>query len=851
MKHKTPFAAPRFYLKNQRCIIRRPRCSQVWVTMFALTILVFAETGVQAGVKTETFDNAATAAANGWVELGSRENGQDFGFSDTTFVGGPAGEAGGVVKRDAIRAAYVDVFGGTRLTLDDHISASGKIIVPGPYGGNLGHLVGHSDSKRAGQSLVQANQMGLLVATSGTRFNVHLSLANDIRRESVIVLPTLTPTTVYDWEYAYDPDGGTTGNGALTVTVVGDGVTNTGVYELTVEDRAAGAEYDCFGLTSRALPSSAATGTAYMDDVSYTVPDDYLYKGEPMIKVQPQSITVAAGQDVEFAVLAIGGGLSYRWRANGVNLTDATNSTLLLPQVPPGPPIAYSVVVSNSFGSTTSTDAILTVMSAPVITAQPQNVTLLSGGTATFSVAALGGDLSYQWRVNGVPINGATDSTFAVSNVVPDLPAAYSVTITNLHGATNSANAILTVNATNMFDTAVMTNIWDVLPGDRFYLTASGNTARGLAYHALSASVIVASRAGGNVVVSLDADTGAEQHFMDTTLVSGGTLAMNLLGVAEDGAIYLANLTANAATTPYTIYRWATNDPWLPPTIAFSGDPGGMTFPGLRWGDSLTVRGGGTDTQILISPGSVGGDSTNAVAILRTADGLDFQNAIPPTMIQITNAQTGFASLGLAFGPGANTFFAKTLNAPLTLVEFDLGSQIGYIKQSYSFGAVPRSVTAIAAETSRSLLAALAVETPDNARLYDIADSNRDPGLLDQEAFQVDNANTTAGGPGALAFGPNQLFILNNNNGLKAFVLNSGYLAPSPFSLGAELTTGPALVLSWPTESGRLYQAWARNSVNDPGWGLIGLPVPGTGGLVSVTNQAPGVPARFYRVQGQ
>jgi hypothetical protein len=819
--------------------------------MLALTILVLAGPVVRAGVKSETFDSAASAAANGWVELGSRENGQDFGFTDTSFAGGPAGEAGGVVKRDPLRAEYVDVFGGTTLTLDDHISASGKIIVPGPYDGNLGHLVGHSDSKRAGQSLVQANQMGLLVATSGTRFNVHLSLANDVRRESVIVLPTLTSTTVYDWEYAYDPNGGTTGNGALTVTVVGDGVTNTGVYELTADDRAAGAAFDCFGLTSRALPSSAATGTAYVDDVSYTVPDDYLYVGVPLIRTQPQSLTVAAGLDVEFSVLAIGGGLSYQWRANGVNLNDATNATLFLAEVPAGPPIAYSVLVSNSFGSTNSAEAILNVTSAPVITAQPQSVTVLTGGTATFSVTALGGDLSYQWRVNGVSLPGATDSTLAVSNVVPDLPIAYSVTITNLHGATDSADALLTVNATNMFDTTVMTNIWDLLPGDRFYLTASGNTARGLAYHPLSASVMVASRSGGNAVVSLEAATGVEQHFLDTTLVSGGTLAMNLVGVADDGAIYLANLTANAATTPYTIYRWATNDPWLPPTIAFSGDPGGTTFPGLRWGDSLTVRGAGTDTQILISPGSVGGASTNAVAILRTADGSDFQNAFPPTVIQITNATTGFANLGLAFGPGTNTFFAKTLNVPLTLVEFDLGSQVGYIKQSYSFGAVPRPVTVIAAGMNRKLLAALAIETPDNVRLYGIADLTREPELLDQEAFKVDNANTTAGGPGGVAFGPNQVFVLNNNNGIQAFALNSSYLPPPSFSLSAQLESGPAMVLSWPTEAGRTYQVWAKNSLSDSAWGKIGLPVSGTGDSVSVTNLVPGVAARIYRVQGQ
>jgi hypothetical protein len=224
---------------------------------------------------------------------------------------------------------------------------------------------------------------------------------------------------------------------------------------------------------------------------------------------------------------------------------------------------------------------------------------------------------------------------------------------------------------------------------------------------------------------------GEEQFFLDTAIVSGGTLPINLIGVADDGAVYAANLTANATNPPYVIYRWATNDPGIAPTVAFSGDPGGARLPGLRWGDDLTVRGAGTNTQILIAPGSVGGAATNIVAVLRTADGLDFQNSRPPAIIQINNAQTGFANLGLAFGPGTNTFFAKNLNFPLVLVEFDLASEVGFIRESYSLSAVPNSVTAIAANPSRSLLAALAVETPDNVRLYSSMDLTRDPELVD------------------------------------------------------------------------------------------------------------------------
>lgn len=231
-------------------------------------------------LKTESFETAAAAATNGWVELGSRSNGQDFGFSATTFAGGPAGEAGGVFKRDSIRSCYVDVYGG-KLTLNDHFSASGRIIIPDVHSGNLGPNIGHTDSTRSGMNSAslpagppypaEANNIALNIV-SGTTFVPELILADGSRRGETAFLTGLSTSTVYDWYYVYDPTGGPSGNGSLTCAVISEGVTNVGVYLLTAEDRAIGAEFDSFGLTSRALSSSSATGPLYMDDVTYSVP---------------------------------------------------------------------------------------------------------------------------------------------------------------------------------------------------------------------------------------------------------------------------------------------------------------------------------------------------------------------------------------------------------------------------------------------------------------------------------------------------------------------------------------------------------------------------------------------------
>ena len=85
----------------------------------------------------------------------------------------------------------------------------------------------------------------------------------------------------------------------------------------------------------------------------------------PVITTHPQSISVAEGNPASFTVTASGSQpLSYQWRKNTININGATNSTYTIPAVSPGDAGNYSVVVSNSAGSATSNDAVLTVTPA-------------------------------------------------------------------------------------------------------------------------------------------------------------------------------------------------------------------------------------------------------------------------------------------------------------------------------------------------------------------------------------------------------------------------------------------------------------------------------------------------------
>ncbi|OQC26763.1 MAG: Xanthan lyase precursor [Verrucomicrobia bacterium ADurb.Bin063] len=82
----------------------------------------------------------------------------------------------------------------------------------------------------------------------------------------------------------------------------------------------------------------------------------------------------------------------------------------------------------------------------PYLTAQPQGLTVVQGGQATFGVDAGGtAPLAYQWRQNGTNIAGATASSYTRMNLAPSDAGNYSVLVTNAVGTVTSLNAVLTV----------------------------------------------------------------------------------------------------------------------------------------------------------------------------------------------------------------------------------------------------------------------------------------------------------------------------------------------------------------------------------------------------------------------
>ncbi|WP_293890079.1 PKD-like domain-containing protein [Flavobacterium sp.] len=185
----------------------------------------------------------------------------------------------------------------------------------------------------------------------------------------------------------------------------------------------------------------------------------------PAITSQPAaSQTICSGSSVSFSVTATGSNLTYQWfngattMTNGGSVSGATSATLTInPASTSDASANYKCVVSGScVPNVTSNDAALIVNQIVSITSQPVlTQTICAGSPATFSVAATGTGLSYQWYkgvtalVDGGSISGATSATLTINPVVTgDAATNYKCVVsgTSPCAAVTSNNAALVVN---------------------------------------------------------------------------------------------------------------------------------------------------------------------------------------------------------------------------------------------------------------------------------------------------------------------------------------------------------------------------------------------------------------------
>ena len=254
-------------------------------------------------------------------------------------------------------------------------------------------------------------------------------------------------------------------------------VTATGTYQWQVSTAAVPTFTNIGGATSATLNLTAVTagmsgnqyrcvvtgqcGSTTSNAATLTV------NVAPAVTTNPTSLSVCSGSAVSFT--AAGSGTptpTYQWQVSTIavpaftNIGGATSPTYNIASVT----LAmnsnqYRCVITNTCGSVNTTAATLTVSSSITISSNPVDQTVCEATNTSFTVAAAGSGLLYQWEVsvgggaytalaNGGVYSGATSTTLSITGVPPSLNGnRYRCVVSN--GACTpgvSTGALLTVN---------------------------------------------------------------------------------------------------------------------------------------------------------------------------------------------------------------------------------------------------------------------------------------------------------------------------------------------------------------------------------------------------------------------
>src|SRR5439155_639902 len=129
---------------------------------------------------------------------------------------------------------------------------------------------------------------------------------------------------------------------------------------------------------------------------------------------------------------------------NGVDIPGATGVSLVLTNIQFTNAGTYGVSVSNQIGAVTSSNAMLTVFDPPppVIVTQPASQVTVLGGGAIFSVVIASLEPpTFQWRMDGTALIGATNASLLLSNVQANQAGGYSVVARTSSGSVTSSVA--------------------------------------------------------------------------------------------------------------------------------------------------------------------------------------------------------------------------------------------------------------------------------------------------------------------------------------------------------------------------------------------------------------------------
>jgi hypothetical protein len=303
----------------------------------------------------------------------------------------------------------------------------------------------------------------------------------------------------------------------------------------------------------------------------------------PTITTHPLSQTVITGSNVTFTATASGATpMAFQWQFNAGNIAGATNASFTLTNVQTSNAGNYSVVVTNAYGSDTSSNAALTVMVTTAVTVSSTKSPSGFKDSVAFT-AGLPSDAtgSVTFLTNGVALStnalSSGSATSAATTLLPRGTTTVTVQYTGdskyLGSTNNLAGGQVVTNHPPVAGTAyftrpqnvslkfaistLLTNVTDV-DGDSLTLTSVSSSTPGVTVKTNSTQVLYASTnnasdsfnytvsdgnggsTSGTVVVTLAGTTTGQNA---TLSVSNSTATLTFYGVP--GLSYITQRSTN------------------------------------------------------------------------------------------------------------------------------------------------------------------------------------------------------------------------------------------------------------------------------------------------------------------
>ncbi|MFA9214549.1 MAG: LamG-like jellyroll fold domain-containing protein, partial [Candidatus Methylacidiphilales bacterium] len=360
---------------------------------------------------------------------------------------------------------------------------------------------------------------------------------------SALVNVTAGPNATYQWLKNGNPIQGAN---AATYNITNVQATDTGSYSCLI------------GL-------STACAGVYSTNIGLSIVQNNL-----AITTQPANQNICPLQQnnfITFQVNATGTNLTYQWKKNGINISNATNSIYQVNIANVANNDSFTVMVSNGCSSILSNIALVKFIDALQITSQPTNLNVCANTNALFVIKTNGQNVTYIWEKNGISIPNSNNDSLLITNVTAADVTNYRVLMSYVCGNVISNTVTLSISNSTQITSQPVSQTVCTSQGFNFSVTATGdslqyqwklngNNIQGANSSSFSKTLVSAADSG-NYTVSISGTCGSENSTIAKLSIVNNISILtqpSAVNLCQGSTSYLS-LIASGNSNTYTWFK--------------------------------------------------------------------------------------------------------------------------------------------------------------------------------------------------------------------------------------------------------------------------------------------------------